>query len=59
MRRWHTLRIVSLERCNAKATKGVGSPANQPEISCGLNNFNPTTYDVPGRYLYARATIKM
>ncbi len=23
-------------------------------ISCGLNNFDPTTYDVPGRYLYAR-----
>lgn len=28
-------------------------------ISCGLNNFDPTTYDVPGRYLYARASIKM
>jgi iron complex outermembrane receptor protein len=28
-------------------------------ISCGLNNFDPTTYDVPGRYLYARATLKM
>ena len=28
-------------------------------ISCGLNNFDPTTYDVPGRYLYARATVKM
>jgi iron complex outermembrane receptor protein len=27
-------------------------------ISCGLNNFDPGTYDVPGRYLYARATIK-
>ncbi len=28
-------------------------------ISCGLNNFDPTTYDVPGRYFYARATVKM
>ena len=28
-------------------------------ISCGLNNFDPTTYDVPGRYYYARATIKL
>ena len=27
-------------------------------ISCGLNNFDPGTYDVPGRYLYARATVK-
>jgi iron complex outermembrane receptor protein len=27
--------------------------------SCGLNNFDPTTYDVPGRYMYARATLKM
>jgi iron complex outermembrane receptor protein len=28
-------------------------------IRCGLNNFDPTTYDVPGRYLYARASVKM
>jgi iron complex outermembrane receptor protein len=28
-------------------------------ISCSLNNYDPTTYDVPGRYVYARATIKM
>ena len=28
-------------------------------FSCGLNNFDPTTYDVPGRYLYARASVKM
>ena len=27
-------------------------------FSCGLNNFDPGTYDVPGRYLYARATVK-
>lgn len=28
-------------------------------ISCGLNNYDPGTYDVPGRYLYARASVKM
>jgi iron complex outermembrane receptor protein len=28
-------------------------------ISCSLNNYDPTTYDVPGRYVYARATVKM
>ncbi|WP_310468420.1 TonB-dependent receptor [Sphingomonas sp.] len=28
-------------------------------ISCGLNNYDPGTYDVPGRYFYARATLKM
>jgi iron complex outermembrane receptor protein len=28
-------------------------------ISCGLNNFDPNVYDVPGRYIYARATVKM
>ena len=28
-------------------------------ISCGLNNFDPTTYDVPGRYFYVRGTVKM
>ena len=28
-------------------------------IGCGLNNFDPTTYDVPGRYFYVRGTVKM
>ena len=28
-------------------------------ISCGLNNFDPTTYDVPGQFGYIRAFIKM
>ena len=28
-------------------------------ISCGLNNFDPGTYDVPGRYYYGRITVKM
>ena len=23
-------------------------------FSCGLNNMDPTTYDVPGRFFYAR-----
>jgi iron complex outermembrane recepter protein len=28
-------------------------------ISCGLNNMDPTTYDIPGRYYYARATVTL
>ena len=28
-------------------------------FTCGLNNMDPTTYDVPGRYFYVRATYKM
>jgi iron complex outermembrane recepter protein len=27
-------------------------------ISCGLNNMDPGTYDVPGRYYYARVGVK-
>jgi iron complex outermembrane receptor protein len=26
--------------------------------TCDLNNFDPTMYDIPGRYYYARASIK-
>ncbi len=28
-------------------------------ISCGLNNYDPGTYDVPGRYFYGRVSFKM
>lgn len=28
-------------------------------ISCDLNNFDPTAYDLPGRYYYVRASFKM
>lgn len=28
-------------------------------ITCGLNNYDPGTYDVPGRYYYGRITVKM
>lgn len=28
-------------------------------FSCSLNNFDPTTYDVPGQFGYARVTYKM
>jgi iron complex outermembrane receptor protein len=28
-------------------------------FSCGLNNMDPTTYDVPGRFFYARVSVKM
>ncbi|MEA3002570.1 MAG: iron complex outerrane recepter protein [Sphingomonadales bacterium] len=33
---------------------------NPPDcFTCGLNNMDPTTYDVPGIFFYARATYKM
>ncbi|MBV8685914.1 MAG: TonB-dependent receptor [Alphaproteobacteria bacterium] len=41
---------------------GVNNLFNRPPpacFSCGLNNMDPTTYDVPGRFFYARATYKM
>jgi iron complex outermembrane receptor protein len=28
-------------------------------FTCGLNNMDPTTYDVPGTFFYARASVKM
>ncbi len=28
-------------------------------FTCDINNFDPTIYDVPGRYFYARASVKM
>ena len=28
-------------------------------FSCGLNNMDPTTYDVPGRFFYGRVTFRM
>ena len=28
-------------------------------FTCGLNNMDPTTYDVPGRFFYARAGFRM
>lgn len=28
-------------------------------ISCDLNNFDPTAYDLPGRYYYVRANFRM
>jgi iron complex outermembrane recepter protein len=28
-------------------------------FTCGLNNMDPTTYDVPGTFFYARATFRM
>lgn len=27
-------------------------------VTCDLNNFDPTVYDIPGRYYYARASFK-
>ena len=28
-------------------------------FTCGLNNMDPTTYDVPGTFFYARVTLRM
>ena len=28
-------------------------------VTCDLNNFDPTVYDVPGRYYYARVSVKL
>jgi iron complex outermembrane receptor protein len=28
-------------------------------VTCDINNFDPTVYDTPGRYFYARATVKL
>ena len=28
-------------------------------VTCDINNFDPTVYDVPGRYFYARASYRM
>ncbi|WP_034161161.1 TonB-dependent receptor domain-containing protein [Sphingomonas sp. ERG5] len=43
-------------------TAGVNNVFNQDPpgcISCGLNNFDPTTYDVPGQFGYLRLSYKM
>jgi iron complex outermembrane recepter protein len=28
-------------------------------VTCDINNFDPTVYDLPGRFFYARATVRM
>jgi iron complex outermembrane receptor protein len=28
-------------------------------FTCGLNNMDPTTYDVPGTFFYGRVTFRM
>jgi iron complex outermembrane receptor protein len=43
-------------------TIGVNNVFNTsppPCVSCSLNNFDPTTYDVPGQFGYARISYKM
>ena len=38
----------------------VVSQATAPGcVTCDINNFDPTTYDLLGRYFYARASLKM
>ena len=43
-------------------TAGVNNVFNQDPpacITCSLNNFDPTTYDVPGQFGYLRISYKM
>lgn len=43
-------------------TLGVNNVFNQDPpgcFSCGVNNFDPTTYDVPGQFGYLRVSYKM
>ena len=43
-------------------TAGVNNVFNQDPpgcTSCNLNNFDPTTYDVPGQFGYLRIAYKM
>ena len=43
-------------------TVGVNNVFNQDPpgcFSCGVNNYDPTTYDVPGQFGYARISYKM
>ena len=28
-------------------------------FTCDINNFDPTMYDIPGRYYYGRISVKM
>ena len=28
-------------------------------VTCDINNLDPTVHDVPGRYFYARASVRM
>ena len=47
---------AALEVRNLRKQFNVGPPAC---FTCGLNNMDPTTYDVPGTFFYARATVRM
>ena len=43
-------------------TAGVNNVFNTnppPCVSCSLNNYDPTTYDVPGQFGYIRIAFKM
>ena len=50
--RWN----VSDEFTFALGVNNVLGADPPPCFTCGLNNIDPTTYDVPGRFFYARAT---
>lgn len=43
-------------------TGGINNLFDQdppPCYTCSVNNYDPTTYDVPGRFAYARISVKM
>ena len=43
-------------------TAGVNNVFNQdppPCVTCNLNNYDPTSYDVPGQFGYLRVAVKM
>jgi iron complex outermembrane receptor protein len=43
-------------------TAGVNNVFNQDPpacFSCSVNNYDPTTYDVPGQFGYLRISYKM
>ena len=48
-------------RDNASLTVGILNLTDEDPpacFSCGLNNFDPTTYDPPGRFGYVRVAFK-
>jgi len=53
---------VELPSGRVTLTLGVNNVFNQDPpgcFSCSVNNFDPTTYDVPGQFGYLRVSYKM
>ena len=45
--------LIDLARITCRSGKGGAGC-----VSCDVNNMDPTTYDTPGRYYYARIGLK-